>query len=161
MRNFTQNLWSRPLACAIVLSLMSTAVAQKPPAPAAPEATGDFTFSSNTQLVIETVTVRDKSGKPIEGLTQKDFTVTEDGAPQTIKFFEYQKLPEIPEPLPPPTGDITVLKKFPQSRITAEAPGSTRYKDHRLLALYFDTSALQPADQLRSLDGTRKFMRIQ
>ncbi len=62
-------------------------------------------FTSNTQLVVETVTVKDKSGKAIEGLTAKDFTVTEDGAPQTIKFFEFQKLDEVPEPLPPFDGD--------------------------------------------------------
>jgi hypothetical protein len=116
---------TRPLAAVLTLLLVLTASAQQQPP--AQEATGDVTFSSNTQLVIETVTVKDKSGKTIEGLTSKDFTLTEDGAPQAIKFFEYQKLPEIPEPLPPPTGDITVLKKFPQSRITAETPGSTRY----------------------------------
>src|SRR5713226_2389674 len=52
------------------------------------------TFQTSTQLVIQTVNVKDKSGKPIEGLTAKDFTVTEDGVPQTIKFFEFQKLDE-------------------------------------------------------------------
>ena len=49
---------------------------------------GEVTFSSSTQLVVETVTVRDKSGKPIEGLTAKDFTVTEKNAAQEIRFFE-------------------------------------------------------------------------
>jgi len=161
MRLTPKPLWSRPLACALTLSLMLTATAQQPPAPPAQEATGDATFSSNTQLVIETVTVRDKSGKSIEGLTAKDFTITEDGAPQAIKFFEYQKLPEIPEPLPPQTGDVKVLNRFPKSRITAETPGSTRYKDHRLLALYFDMTALPPGDQLRSIDAARKFIRTQ
>src|ERR1700733_8611652 len=106
----------------VFLMLMLAASAQQPPAPpsAQPEqeAGQDATFSSNTQLVIETVTVRDKSGKSIEGLTAKDFTITEDGAPQAIKFFEYQKLPEISEPLPPQTEDISVLNKFPKSRIT-------------------------------------------
>jgi VWFA-related protein len=144
---------------AVFLILLLTASAQQPPAPPAQEA--DATFSSNTQLVIETVTVRDKSGKSVEGLTAKDFTVTEDGAVQAIKFFEYQKLPEVPEPLPPQTGDVRVLQKFPKSRITAETPGNTRYKDHRLLALYFDMTALPPGDQLRSLDAARKFIRTQ
>src|SRR6266404_1521206 len=82
-------LWSRPLACALLFSLISTAQ-QRPAAPTpAQDAAADVTFSSNTQLVIETVTVRDKSGKSVEGLTAKDFTITEDGAPQAIKFFEY------------------------------------------------------------------------
>jgi VWFA-related protein len=146
---------------ALTLFPALTAFAQNPPAPAAPEPTGDVVFTSSRTLVIETVTVKDKSGKPIEGLTQKDFTITEDGAPQTIKFFDYQKLPDTAEPLPPQSGDITVLNKFPKSHITAETPGNPRYKDHRLLAFYFDMSALGPSDQFRALDAARKFIRTQ
>src|SRR5690242_10603728 len=56
------------------------------------QSTGAATFSTTANLVVETVSVKDKSGKPIEGLTAKDFTITEDGMPQAIKFFEYQKL---------------------------------------------------------------------
>lgn len=151
----------RVLACAAALSLMLTASAQQPAAPQATNDKGDTVISVTTQLVIEDVTVTDKSGKPIDGLTAKDFTVTEDNAPQTIKFFEYQKLPDTVEPLPPHTGDVTVLNKFPQSHITGETPGNTRYRDHRLLALYFDMTALPPIDQLRALDGARKFVKTQ
>ncbi|MFN7918509.1 MAG: hypothetical protein U0Q16_00340 [Bryobacteraceae bacterium] len=50
------------------------------------------TFQSTTQLVVETVPVKDKDGKPITGLEAKDFVLTEDGVPQQIKVFEYQKL---------------------------------------------------------------------
>ena len=46
----------------------------------------------STQLVIETVTVRDRNGKIIEDLTEKDFAITEDGVPQTISVFQFQKL---------------------------------------------------------------------
>src|ERR1700674_4952150 len=38
-------------------------------------------FRSGTRLVVETVSVKDKNGKPIEGLTAKDFTILEDGEP--------------------------------------------------------------------------------
>ena len=34
-------------------------------------------MTASAQLVVETVTVKDKSGKIVEGLTAKDFTVTE------------------------------------------------------------------------------------
>ena len=137
------------------------ASAQQTPPPAAPNSDDEFKITTNTQLVIETVVVRDKSGKGVEGLTAKDFTLTEDGHEQSIKFFEFQKLPETADPLPPETGNVTVLNKFPKSRITAEQPGNTRYRDHRLMALYFDMTALGPADQLRSIDAARKFIRTQ
>ncbi len=45
------------------------------------------TFSTSSQLVIETVNVKDKSGKAVEGLTAKDFTVTEDGTEQSHPFL--------------------------------------------------------------------------
>ena len=40
-------------------------------------------------------------------------------------------------------------------------PGDTRYRDHRLLALYFDMSTMQPADQLRAFDAALKFIDTQ
>ena len=56
--------------------------------------TGDVKFSASAHLVIEDVTVKDKNGKTIEGLKAEDFTVTEDGKPQTISFCTYQNLPD-------------------------------------------------------------------
>ena len=49
-------------------------------------------FSTSTQLVIETVSVTGKDGRPVEGLTAKDFVVTENGVPQTVAICEFQKL---------------------------------------------------------------------
>src|SRR5919109_4713970 len=61
---------------------------------ASPGGTGRLTFTTGTQLVVETVAVADKKGSPVEGLTAKDFTITENGVPQTIRVFDYQKLPD-------------------------------------------------------------------
>ncbi len=51
------------------------------------------------------VTVTDKDGKPVHGLTQDDFTVKEDGKPQPLKSFEEYGAAKpsqaIPAPLPP------------------------------------------------------------
>ena len=112
-------------------------------------ADGVATFQTTTQLVVETVRVKDKSGKPIEGLTAKDFTVTEDGAPQAIKFFEYQKLPEDPrlpscrpERTPPRRSWPAPWPSFPGRRSHPSVPGNIHYRDHRLLALYFDMTAM-------------------
>ena len=39
-----------------------------------------------------------------------------------------------------------------------EAPGDIRYRDRRLLALYFDLTAMPPTDQFRAFDARQKFI---
>jgi VWFA-related protein len=154
----------------ILISLIAalTAYSQQPPAAAPPQAKDDGVakFTSNSQLVIEIVSVKDKSGKPIEGLTAKDFTITEDGKPQTISFCEFQKLRDTPDETPviaPPPADPSKPKPDPviQSQIAPERPGDIRYKDRRLIGLYFDMSAMPVPDQLRSLAAAEKFIKTQ
>ena len=121
-------------------------------------------ISVTTQLVVETVVVKDKAGNPIEGLTAKDFIVTENGVPQTVRFCEHQKLPETPSAAtttPSEPEDVTIYHKLAMTRISPEAPDKIRYKDRRLMALYFDMTAMPPADQMRSLVAAQKFIRTQ
>jgi len=121
-----------------------------------------FTLAVKSQLVVETVVVKDKQGKPITGLTAKDFTLTEDGAPQTIKFCEYQSLPSTPVPVAPTSQeDIKLYKRLTRTQLAPEDPESLRYKDRRLLALYFDMTAMRPGEQLRALAAAEKFIRTQ
>src|SRR5579883_3366922 len=128
----------------------------------AQQANEPVTFKTTTQLVVETVSVKDKSGKPVEGLTAKDFTITEDGVPQAIKFFEYQKFEEAQDqPVAKPVPAVTPLKKIPFSQISPEPPGSIKYRDRRLLAMYFDLTAMPVPDQLRAIDAGKKFIRTQ
>ena len=127
-------------------------------------AKGTSTISVNTQLVVETVLVKDKKGNPIHGLTAKDFAITEDGVPQTISFCELQELPETPtgpEPDRSVPENITIYHKLAKTHITPETPGNIRYKDHRLLALYFDMTAMPPGDQIRALTAAKKFLQTQ
>jgi hypothetical protein len=49
---------------------------------------GAYTLHADTHLVLLDVTVMDKKGQPVAGLTKDDFNLLEDGQPQTIKFFE-------------------------------------------------------------------------
>jgi len=121
----------------------------------------DATFRSSTQLVVETVTVKDKNGKPIEGLAGNDFRVTEDGAPQTIRFFEHQTLAADAEPLPELSQSVTPFSRIPRNRITPDRPGDSRYRDRRLLVIYFDMTAMMPPDQSRALTAAKKFIRTQ
>jgi VWFA-related protein len=106
--------------------------------------------------------VTDKKGNPINGLTKKDFKITEDGVVETISICEQQSLPLTAEPLPPPpTGgeDIKIYNRLARGQIASETPGQVRYQDRRLLALYFDMSSMPPTDQLRALTAAEKFIR--
>jgi VWFA-related protein len=45
------------------------------------------TFSTGVKVVSLFATVRDKDGRAVKGLSQDDFVLLEDGAPQTIRYF--------------------------------------------------------------------------
>jgi VWFA-related protein len=129
-----------------------------------PEHNGTVTITVSTQLVVETVVVKDKKGNNIEGLTAKDFTITEDGVPQAVRFCEYQQLPQTPTAAPTVRSEpenIKIYDRLARTRVSPEAPGNIRYKDRRLLALYFDMTAMPPAEQLRALAAAREFIRTQ
>ena len=140
------------------ISALAQQVGENAPSTAVP------TLSVNSQLVIETVTVKDKNGNPIDGLTAKDFALTENGVPQTIRFCEHQNLPPeksvapIAEPVP---ADLKIYYHLSPTEIRSEPRGSTLYKNQRLLAFYFDMTALPPADQLRALSAAQTFVRTQ
>jgi VWFA-related protein len=57
--------------------------------------------------------------------------------------------------------DIKIYNRLARTQIAPESPGDVRYKDHRLLAVYFDMTAMRPADQLRALAAAEKFIRTQ
>ena len=123
-----------------------------------------FTIRVDTQLVVETVVVKDKDGKNLEGLIDKDFTVTEDGVPQTISVFQFERLEDTPAPAPPagaqqPAAEV-VQPKIP-TQITSPPPGDSRYRNRRLLVLFFDLMNVSPADQLRAFTAGDKFIRTQ
>jgi VWFA-related protein len=128
------------------------------------------TFRTNTRLIVQTVSVKDKDGRPVEGLSAKDFVVTEDGEPQTISFVEFQRLDPaaagsvtaLPAADPPqPPAPATAATPAVEPQITAPAAGDTRYRDRRLTVLYFDLTALPPADLGRAYSAARKFIETQ
>jgi hypothetical protein len=91
-----------------------------------------FTLAVRSQLVVEAVTVKDKNGKSVQGLTAGDFTLTENGVEQKIRFCEHQTLPATAEPLPAtPAKDesITIYKRLGRTQLAPEQPESLRYKD--------------------------------
>ena len=149
------------IAC-VVLSSVLPLQAQTLGQNKEPGASETYTLSVRSQLVVEAVTVKDKQGSPVPGLTASDFTVTEDGVPQKIRFCEYQSLPTTAAPLPRDNNEsLIIYRKLARTQLTPEAQDDNRYKNKRLLALYFDMSAMPPGDQLRALDAAEKFIRTQ
>ena len=154
MSNCALKIVSAALVCAGLL-------AQDEPSP---------TFRSNTNLVIVNVAIKDKSGKPIEDLKKDQFTLLEDGKPQQISVFELQRLNG--DILPPLEVTAPTLKTRGASETkpggAAEAPAvkpeslkSDQLKDRRLIAMFFDLSSMQPAEQIRARDAAVKFIDTQ
>jgi VWFA-related protein len=154
-----------------VLSLQAQQPATPPlvAPPQNPQAGGaqqPFTISVRTQLVIETVVVKDGDGKVIDDLTQKDFVVTEDGVPQTISVFEFQKIeddliPSQPSPAPPAVPATPAAVPQPVNTISPERAGDVKYRDRRLIALYFEMTSMPDADKYRTLGAAQQFISTQ
>jgi VWFA-related protein len=147
----------------LLLAILTlAAVRGKPPARPVQPADETPTFRTAAQLVVETVAVRDAKGRSIENLNSKDFTVLEDGKPQRIAFVEYQKLPEEVQGEPAAVSIRAVaVPKLARTQIAAERPGEVRYRDRRLLVLYFDMTAMPAPDQSRALQAAQRFVRTQ
>ncbi len=109
-------------------------------------------FTSDTNLVIIPVTVKDKSGKVMPGLKKEDFTILEDGKPQKIAVFDFQQLegdvslPPVPavKPVPEAAPAAPAAPAPPKPKTAAAAPTPTtaapviRFQDRRLVAMLFD-----------------------
>lgn len=52
-----------------------------------------FTISVDVDLVVFNVTVLDNNGRPITGLTEKDFRIYEDGREEKVKIFQPEDSP--------------------------------------------------------------------
>ncbi len=128
----------------------------------APGQAPSYTLSVESQLVVEAVTVEDKQGNFIHGLTAKDFAVTEDGAPQKVSLFQFENLGKEAKPLPviaPSDENITVYDRLAREQIAPTSIEKNQYRDRRLLAFYFDMTTMPPEDQLRALTAAETFIR--
>jgi VWFA-related protein len=148
------------LALVVLVAAAQQAPRQTTAMPSAP--TVKFTSTSN--LVIVDVTAKDpKTGQTLDNLTQKDFTVFEDGKPQKISVFEHQmlKLEPAPPPPPPTLDTQNELPDNPRTQIATASQGQVQYHDKRLLVLFYDFSNMGVPDELRAQEATLKFLDTQ
>ncbi|MEO8593172.1 MAG: VWA domain-containing protein [Candidatus Solibacter sp.] len=159
----------------LVVSAQPPQAQQPEPATTAAQATKGVTkFGTTTQLVVVDVSVKDKSGNPIKGLKPEDFTITEDGKKQDVKVFQFQELEETPTapppvpakapaPVPVPTAAAApaapVVKSVTANQIAPSKPGEVKYKDRRLLVMFFDMTSMPIQDQIRAQAAAQKFLK--
>jgi VWFA-related protein len=144
----------------LVLAAGAVALAQQTPM-----------FRASTRVIVQTIIVKDKDGKPVEGLTAKDFIVTEDGEPQEITFVQYQQLDTTRPTAPPPPPQLAAIdavqfgvqppQPVTQAEISSGSPGEIRYQGRRLLILYFDSTALPPSDLIRAYNAAMQYVETQ
>jgi VWFA-related protein len=132
-------------------------------------------IKTTTQLVIVDVTLKDKSGNPAKGLKPSDFVVMEDGKKQDIKICEYQELEETIAPPPAvPAKKVEVaaaktddkpaqpaVKSLTANQIAPAKAGEVKYKDRRLLVMFFDLTSMPIQDQIRAQTAAQKFIKTQ
>jgi VWFA-related protein len=112
-----------------------------------PSQPSDYTFRSESDLVLVNVTVKDKSGKFVPGLKPENFTILEDNKPQKIVSFDVENVDAMPasnvaqaNPLPEGASG----QPSPASAADTSSPFASQFKDRRLIVLFFDLSAMEP-----------------
>jgi VWFA-related protein len=132
---------------------------QEPPPPDSQNLPADRAPSirSISDLVRIDVEVTDKSGKPVKGLPQSDFIVTEDDKAVKVSFFSYSDIEKIET-----AGDqdeapvvIPLANNTPAQSEALE--GQTR--DRRMIVLFFDTSSMGTDELLRARDAALNFVK--
>lgn len=147
----------------VILALFSSfAFSKTEQAADNPTSSKGFKIQVGTNLALRSVTVKDKDGSPVEGLTERDFIVTENGVRQNIDICEFQKLDDTPLPLLKPQSllnrDVDPVSLIGQKRISSDHRDKIQYQDRRLLVLYFDLMTMPKADKYRAFDAGRKFI---
>jgi VWFA-related protein len=96
-------------------------------------------FPAEIEQVVVDVVVTDKKGTPVRGLTRGDFTVLEDGVPQTVVSFDAVELPEEPAPGPRPGAEA---EPTPPARVTLNT--DLAQQKGRTFVIVFDNMHMVP-----------------
>ena len=104
------------------------------------------TFSANSELVVLHVTVRDRKGAYVSGLTQEAFNVIEDGQAQTVRLFTDTDSPATIGLLIDSSGSMYQYRPITIAGAAAFAKAS--HAEDEIFALAFNeyVTAVLPAD---------------
>jgi VWFA-related protein len=115
--------WWKPVAYALIAAL----VALPGVGPLALAQDAAATIAVDVKVVTLPVTVRDKHGKIVADLTKDDFTLQEDGRPQTIKYFSREAN------LPLTLGLLVDTSRSQTNVLEAERNASRSFLDQMLV----------------------------
>jgi VWFA-related protein len=117
-----------------------------------------YVIHANADIVLTNVVVRDKkTGAVVKGLKASDFTVLENGKPQSIRSFDFQNVDDaavLAEKNSTVSGKATIAEML--NRDLAADPKDLH--DHRLMVFFFDLSSMQPEDVDRAVDSAVDFV---
>ncbi|HEY6938476.1 MAG TPA: VWA domain-containing protein, partial [Terriglobales bacterium] len=113
-----------------------------------------YTFRALSELVLVNVTVRDRKGNLVRGVTANDFTVLEDGKPQRIASFDVENT-EIALPTGVQQAKVLTAENEPGTNVPQVDKSAV--KDRRLVVLFFDLSSMQPEEVDRAVKAAEDY----
>lgn len=155
LTQFAKQWTAAVLSAAMLLSPLS---AQQSSVPQEPTRTqeGLYKFHVTSDLVLVSVTARDKSGQLVRDLKQSDFTVLEDGKPQHILSFDTENVDNYAENAGPSQAESQ--GPAPAGLLTSKNVAKDVLRDRRFIVLFFDFSAME-ADQVeRAMNSAQTFV---
>ena len=123
--------------------------AQSPQTPQTP------TFRSTTSLMLVDVTVLDKDGKPVPGLTANDFQVKLDGQVRPVRAVTYE---QIATPLAAPAVAAPDAANGAPTRVESIASAPPQVARHRVIVIFVDDLSLTPSRGKGMLAGAARFV---
>jgi VWFA-related protein len=117
-----------------------------------------YTFRALSELVLVNVTVRDRKGNLVRGLTANDFTVLEDGKTQRIASFDVENT-EIALPTGVQQAKVLTAENTPGTSVPQVDKSAV--KDRRLVVLFFDLSSMQPEEVDRAVKAAEDYVNKQ
>src|SRR5262249_12177094 len=117
----------------------------------------DYRIRVTSDLVLTNVVVRDKQGNLVRGLNQDAFSIFEDGKQQRISSFDFENVDALAKAgsARPTVSGMTGQMKI----IGTNAPVNKEdLKNHRLIVLFFDFSAMESDDIDRAVSAAQKYV---
>lgn len=142
------------LMCGALLAPAPIALAQ----PAAAD-NDSFVIKITSDLVLVSVTARDKRGNLLRGLKATDFTLLEDGKAQQVESFDTEDTDQFtPPPTAPSQSELTPSTALLTGKTTVSHEA---VRDRRLIVLFLDLSSLEADDSDRAVESARNFVNRQ